>query len=286
MTNSEFRIPNEQAHWRFDFHSSFGIRHSEFFFVLLLAVFFLLLTPPSASAQDPPQDPAVKDAADSLSNNAFPWYDKQSDAPRPLRLKTVEDDTENRESDWEKAPPKTAAPVRWPNVSWLARVLQILGITALVALLVLAVILIARAFLTEEVTETAGSKVVETGRDVDRVEHLPFQLRKPTGDFLSEARRLYEAGEYSEAVLYLYSHFLVQLDRQQVIRLAKGKTNRQYLRETRPRPVLYQILEITMVSFEDVFFGHHKISRKQFEESWNRLAEFEEELSRVERAAA
>ena len=41
-----------------------------------------------------------------------------------------------------------------------------------------------------------------------------------------------------------------------------------------------------MISFEDVFFGHHKISREQFEASWNRLSEFEAELSRVERAAA
>ena len=173
-----------------------------------------------------------------------------------------------------------------PNVGWMGSVLYVMGLTALVALLVLAVVLIARAFLSGEVTETAGSKVVETGQEVDRVEHLPFQLRKPTGDFLSEARRLYEAGDYSQAILYLYSHFLVELDKQHVIRLAKGKTNRQYLRETRPRPVLHQILEITMVSFEDVFFGHHKISRQQFEASWSRLADFEAELTRVERAAA
>jgi hypothetical protein len=282
MTKFEWRMTNEIQSANALSHSSFAIRISSFSFVLFLLIDLFLLAPCATA-----QDAAVKDAADSLgSSGAFPWYDKQEDAARPLRLKTVEDDSENRASDWEPGAPKTAAPMRMPNISWLARILQIMGITALVALLVLAVILVTRAFLTEEVTETAGSKVVETGRDVDRVEHLPFQLRKPTGDFLSEARRLYEAGEYSEAILYLYSHFLVQLDKQHVIRLAKGKTNRQYLRETRSRPVLYQVLEITMVSFEDVFFGHHKISRQQFEESWNRLSEFEAELSRVERAAA
>ena len=239
-----------------------------------------------AAAAEGEKDAAVEDAGAALGGRgAFPWYDRQADAPRPLRLKTVEDDTENRNSDWQPAAPTTST-ATMPNIGWLARILQIMGITALVALLVLAVVLVSRAFLSDEVTETAGSKVVETGHDVDRVEHLPFQLRKPTGDFLSEARRLYEAGDYSQAILYLYSHFLVQLDRQQVIRLAKGKTNRQYLRETRPRPVIYQILEITMVSFEDVFFGHHKISRQQFEASWNRLGEFEAELTRVERAAA
>jgi hypothetical protein len=251
------------------------------YLVLLLAGIFLLTS--DAAAEDE-TDAAVQDARDSLgSSGTFPWYDRQADAPRPLRLKTVEDDSENRASDWNPSAPTIRT---MPNISWLGRILSIMGLTALVALLVLAVVFITRAFLSGEVTEAAGSKVVETGQDVDHVEHLPFQLRKPTGDFLSEARRLYEAGDYSQAILYLYSHFLVQLDKQHVIRLAKGKTNRQYLRETRPRAVLHQILEITMVSFEDVFFGHHKISREQFETSWSRLAEFETELTRVERAAA
>ena len=35
-------------------------------------------------------------------------------------------------------------------------------------------------------------------------------------------------------MIYLFSHQLVQLDRHQIIRLAKGKTNRQYLREVGP----------------------------------------------------
>ncbi len=259
------------------------MRSQLFYLVLVLAGAFLFV--PCARAQDE-KEAAVEDARESLgTRGAFPWYDRQADAPRPLRLKTVEDDSENRGSNWQPAPTTTTT-MRPPNIGWLARILQIMGISALVALLVLAVIFIMRAFLSGEITETAGSKVIETSHDVDRVEHLPFQLRKPTGDFLSEARRLYEAGDYSQAILYLYSHFLVQLDRQHVIRLAKGKTNRQYLRETRSRPVLHQILEITMVSFEDVFFGHHKISRQQFEASWDRLAEFEAELTQVERAAA
>jgi hypothetical protein len=121
---------------------------------------------------------------------------------------------------------------------------------------------------------------------VDRVEALPFHLRKPTGDFLSEARRLYEAGNYSEAVIYLYSHLLVQLDRHHVIRLTKGKTNRQYLREVRSRTLLREILDRTMVAFEDVFFGHHALTRERFEECWRRLDEFHGELERQERAAA
>ena len=54
-------------------------------------------------------------------------------------------------------------------------------------------------------------------------------------DLLAEARRHYQAGNYGAAIVYLFSFQLVQLDQRQIIRLAKGKTNRQYLREVGPR---------------------------------------------------
>ena len=49
---------------------------------------------------------------------------------------------------------------------------------------------------------------------------------------LEEARRSYEEGDYNTAIVYLYSYQLVKLDQNQWIRLAKGKTNRQYLART------------------------------------------------------
>jgi hypothetical protein len=78
----------------------------------------------------------------------------------------------------------------------------------------------------------------------------------------------------------------VELDRHHVIRLAKGKTNRQYVRETRQRPLLRTILETTMVAFEDAFFGNKTLSREAFERSWNRVNEFRMELERQEQVAA
>ncbi|MDX1945503.1 MAG: DUF4129 domain-containing protein, partial [Pirellulaceae bacterium] len=172
------------------------------------------------------------------------------------------------------------------GVSLVGPVLQGLGLALLLAILALLAYLVIKAFLKNETTETMVSRVIETSRDVDRVQALPFQLRRATGDFLAEARRLYEAGNYSEAIIYLFSHQLVALDRQHVIRLAKGKTNRQYVRETRQRPVLREILERTMVAFEDVFFGHHELSRERFEACWQRIDEFQAQLDQLERAAA
>jgi hypothetical protein len=157
----------------------------------------------------------------------------------------------------------------------------------LVLLLGLIAYLIATSFLKDEVSETSSvRKVVETRRDADRVEALPFHVRAAKGDFLTEAGRLYDAARYSEAIVYLFSYELVELDRHHVIRLAKGKTNRQYVRETRQRPLLRAVLETTMIAFEDAFFGNKTLSREDFERSWHRLNEFQLELERMEQAAA
>jgi hypothetical protein len=111
-----------------------------------------------------------------------------------------------------------------------------------------------------------------------RVEELPMQLSAPRGDFLAEARRRYEAGDYSGAIIYLFSHELLQLDRHQRIQLERGKTNRQYLREVRNEPFLANALSRTMVAFEDVFFGHHALDRTRFEACWREVDEFHRRL--------
>src|SRR5262249_60815638 len=94
------------------------------------------------------------------------------------------------------------------------------------------------------------------------------------GGLLDEARRKYEAGDYKSAIVYLYSYELLKLDQNQVLRLARGKTNREYLRELVGRPELKVILAKTLVPFEDVFFGEHELSRERFEACWNAVDRF------------
>jgi hypothetical protein len=117
--------------------------------------------------------------------------------------------------------------------------------------------------------------------DIDRVESLPFQLKAPQTDLLSEARRHYEAGNYKDAIIYLYSYQLVELDKHQLIRLTKGKTNRQYLREIRRRGDLFGTLQTSMLAFEDVFFGNHSLERGRFESCWNGLDAFHRSLEQA-----
>jgi hypothetical protein len=59
-----------------------------------------------------------------------------------------------------------------------------------------------------------------------------------------------------------------------LLRLAKGKTNREYLRELSGRPEIYGIVAQTLVPFEDVFFGEHQLTRERFEACWNQVERF------------
>ena len=154
--------------------------------------------------------------------------------------------------------------------------IQYTAMTLLGILIVVLVVLLIRYFLKEEDSTAASAQLTfeDKKAEIDRVEQLPFVVRRPGGDLLSEARALYEQGRYGEAMVYLYSYELVQLDRHQHIHLAKGKTNRQYLREIRSAPTLRSVLHRSMIAFEDFFFGRHDLDRLRFEECWQRLDEF------------
>jgi hypothetical protein len=257
---------------------------------LLLLAGLLSAIPSAIVAQELTAENAVDVGGEALAESGnYPWYDESKGEVRRINVKGANaSDSANRDSKWTRSPGTTTTGRRgWWGFTGLATGLHYLFVVVFILILGLIVYLVARAFLKDETQDdSVVRRSVTASQDVDRVQALPFQLRKPTGDFLAEARRLYQAGNYAEAVIYLFSYQLVQLDRHHVIRLAKGKTNRQYLRETRQRPVLRTVLEPTMIAFEDAFFGHKQLSRERFEDCWNRLDEFHAELTRLERAAA
>jgi hypothetical protein len=120
--------------------------------------------------------------------------------------------------------------------------------------------------------ESTAASVAEERR---RVEALPLPAAGRPLDLLAAAEEQYRLGHYGQAMIYLFSYQLVQLDKHQQIHLTRGKTNRQYLRELGSRPTLRRLFEQTMVAFEDAFFGHHAIDQGRFESCWVRLHEFE-----------
>jgi hypothetical protein len=163
---------------------------------------------------------------------------------------------------------------RWPFGLTGLQVLAYIGLALLVTLLATVFI---QTYLNRENSGSGGDEQSTEAAAAQRarVQSLPFRLDPDKSDLLAEARLLYEQGSYALAMIYLFSYELTELDRYQVIRMAKGKTNRQYLREMSPRPALRGLVEQTVVAFEEVFFGNRPLERERFEICWNRLEEFD-----------
>lgn len=207
----------------------------------------------------------VEHARQALGREAFPWYDKNADALQPVHVR----------EPWRGAPSSSGQSTSLPSFGSFS-LPEALAYGFLLAALGVIVWLLMRAFLNrEEISVATPDRVRQTAvDDAARIEALPFRIRRGDIDLLAEAKRLYEESQFGEAIVYLFSYQLVEMDRHQVIRLAKGKTNRQYLRDLRRLPPLRNLMERSMVAFEEVFFGGHVLDRARFESVWRQLGQF------------
>lgn len=244
---------------------------------LLLAVVVTQLSLSMCLAAAPSEpDPAVEAGRQTLDRwwwRAYPWYDSGADGVRRIDFRRP------WFLDWEW---------NWPwswgggSASGMGTLFEWIIRIALVAVLAVLVYMLVRAYLNRRGDfgfAAAADAEAEAADRRRRIESLPFPLEAARSDLLAEAQRRYQAGEYGEAVKYLFSHELVQLDKHRIIRLTRGKTNRQYLREVGSRASLRRTVEQTMVAFEDFFFGNHRIDRLRFEACWSCLPQFEAQLA-------
>ena len=103
----------------------------------------------------------------------------------------------------------------------------------------------------------------------------------------SEAERLMNEGEYDQAIILLFGHQLLLLDRVGMLRLNRGKTNRKYVRETRALdPESADRLQGTVTAFERSYFGRHLITAREFADLWQANAELEQAIERRQEVAA
>ena len=115
-----------------------------------------------------------------------------------------------------------------------------------------------------------------------KIQDLPFEIELTAIGLLGQAAKLRAAGDYSKAIVYLFSHVLVEMDGARCIRLTRGKTNRTYLRELRGREMLKSFTNQLVQAFEFAFFGKHQLSQETFEAIWQQLPVFEENLKHYE----
>ncbi|MHB8899383.1 MAG: DUF4129 domain-containing protein [Thermoguttaceae bacterium] len=231
---------------------------------MMLAVLDLART---LLAQTSPPDDPVAAGRDALSQwGRYPWYDGETDGLRPVEI------VEPWDLSW-----------LWNWLRWNGNLGNLSGNwiqwffwSLILAVLALLTWYLVRAFLKRDGTaETLLDGQAESPEEERRrIEALPEPVRQRTR-LLEAAERCYRDGNFDEAIIYLFSHQLVCLDRNYLIRLGRGKTNRQYLRELGARDTLRRILAETIVAFEDVFFGGRSIGRERFEACWDRRGQFE-----------
>ncbi len=205
----------------------------------------------------------------------YPWYNDAADDVRPIDVS--EPWYTRLQWKW-KSPSWSGGGGGWSGntiLEWIAWIVILL----LLGVLIYVMIRVIRARTRRHSTVAGEEAEADPEAEHRRVEALPLPARQRPGDLLSTARQLYQEGNYREAILYLFSHQLVELDKRQFIHLDRGKTNRQYLRELGRRVDLRRLMEPTMVAFEEVFFGNHSLDRRRFEACWARLGDFDRLLA-------
>lgn len=235
------------------------------------------------SNESTPDDPAVESARDALSGRPrYPWYDAENDAIERIDVKPPEvgfwdwfwDLFPEWDWDWGGSGSGSGS-----GLATFFRVL-VFGLIAVVSLVL--VFFLVRAFIKQEEFVPAhgtGGSVDDEAEGRRRIEALPFQLAADMSNLLDAARHYRDQGEFGEAVKYLFSYQLVQLDRYHLIRMTRGKTNRQYLRELGRGHNLRTDVEDTMKVFEESFFGNRVIRRPRFEACWSRVENFDSHLA-------
>ena len=193
---------------------------------------------------------------------SFPWYDSQADALRRIELR-------------EEPTPQDYGAAGGGIGKGLDAALQGLawGLLALILLAFAALLL--RQWLRSRREGSAAGETAHAPAAEPQIGLLPAEVDPSRGDLLAEVRRAAAAGDYARAVACLFGHQLLRLDGRRIIRLARGKTNRQYLREAAVRPALPAMLRPTMIAFEDAFFGRQPVPRERFEACLAELPRFE-----------
>lgn len=241
---------------------------------MAISVLVLLLIPQSLFAQDD-----VEGGRRALARKNYPWYDAESDSVQRIEFQQRPEARSKNRNDIPLAdvkPPPT--PTNNLNLNMNAGWLEGLGVVVWVVfgiLLLLLIGVLVWAFLRLENKQEQDEELIPRRSMADSIKQLPFDIDPTTANFLQLAQAHYAEGDFRQAIVALFSHVLVSLDQKGLVRLRKGKTNRQYLRELGPHRPLASYYQQVMVPFEAAFFGDHDISKQEFEQCWSQLDQFQ-----------
>lgn len=220
-----------------------------------------------------------------FESGSVPWFDAEQGTLIPVELPTLGDErATQRESTWMAEPPApatTAPPTAGTSsfgafLSSAVSVLMWVLIGTIAVLIVAAVVWVLLKRRRDEDDLPVSRRRIPL--DAARVEMLPFDVARGEGDLLAQARAARDAGDLKRAIVLLFAYELLQLEHYGWLTLARGKTNRNYLRELRRAPELGGLLERMIVLFEDAFFGDLSPQPGEFDRCWRELDRFHQLL--------
>ncbi len=238
--------------------------------LLLAALGLSMPRPAHADAANTAPSPTTDPAASGLKRGNYPWYDAPTDSIKPVPAPR-----EYEPPDW--------AWLKWPIWSWIGAHLPDASTIALVLAVFLLIALLC-ALAWSIIRRLPGDLLVradktDASRSVARVGPLPAGLDPGTTDPWAEALRLRASGDYAGAIVRLFAHQLLSLDRLGLARLAPGRTGRQLVRSVSVAAARDRV-EPTLRLFEDVYYGHRPPSPRAFEAAWTRAEELEDLIAR------
>jgi len=230
----------------------------------------------------------IADGQRAFAKKKYPWYDAETDQAKRIEFgQRPEARSKNRQNIPLKkavAPPATGPNMNWNlSAGWLDG-LSVIAWFAIGGVILVLVAVLVWAFLRMESNQEMDDAVPQRSMS-ESIKQLPFDVETTTGDFRQLAQAAYANGDYRKAMIYLFSHVLVSLDQKGLVRLRKGKTNRQYLRELRTHRPLANYYQRVMVPFEATFFGDHELDKHEFENCWSRLDGFQSGIEKSSQVA-
>lgn len=242
----------------------------------------------------------AQDAQPVVSDSV--WFDSETNSIVPIEVADQRTDTLNRESRWTPKPPKPkaqAAPKTtnttggggfWGSLTWG----NFFGWILLVSLMVVLIGLLAYVFANSSfdfrpapIQQTLVQQRSLDAQTKQRIAELPAELRDTDVNPRTELERWMQSGDFDRAIIYLYGHQLLMLDRVAWLRLSRWKTNNQYVRETRGNQTpAGDLLAATVQAFERSYFGRHSLDRSQFERLWQNNLNLEAMIAQPSEAKA
>lgn len=212
-------------------------------FMLLLLIVGLVRLP---AAEDPVRE--------TLSTQAPPWYDAKTDDWRRLAARAPQERTPSERSSDSG---RSSSSEGFGNVfGWLMLVVVVLATAWLVWLLV-------KNLAFERGAPMAEERRAAVARAVADLSALPFADEQSAKDPEAALARAIAERDWRRAVAWSYALHLVELDHAGALRVAKGTTNRGYLRmlgewaaDQPTRHALPALLADAVTVFERTWFGH------------------------------